>query len=302
MKIVVGSRSSALARWQAAWVKDLLESAGHQIEIRFIKTSGDKLPSASLVQSGVKGLFIKEIEEALAAEQVDIAVHSLKDLPTEQPEGLYIAAVPPREDPRDVFISKDGRPFAALPPGSRAGTSSLRRQAQLRLLRSDLQVVPMRGNLDTRLRKLDEGECDALVLAAAGLHRLGLGGRITEYFTPNQMCPAVGQGALAIEIRRGDKRIENAIKPLDHAPTHSAVRAERALLRGLGGGCQFPIAAHACAEGTRLRLMGVVPSLGEPRALRAEAEGSMGDPESLGATVARQLLGQGARELLELAR
>ncbi len=299
MKIVIGSRGSALARWQATWVEDRLVAAGFQVEIKIIKTTGDKLATASLTESGTKGLFIKEIEEALTAEAVDLAVHSLKDLPTEQPEGLYVASVPQREDARDVFISRTGSRLAELPPGSHVGTSSLRRQAQLRWLRFDLEIIPLRGNLDTRLRKLDRGEYDALVLAAAGIRRLGLAGRITEYFAIEQMCPAVGQGALAIEIRQGDEKIERAVKPLDHPVTHCAVRAERATLRELGGGCQVPIAAHACAEGDQIRLLGVVPSLGGSKVLRATAVGSMDDPESLGATVGRDLLRQGARALLD---
>lgn len=299
MRIKIGSRGSRLALWQATWVKSQLESAGYAVEIEVIKTTGDKLANASLTQSGAKGLFIKEIEEALAEGRVDVAAHSLKDLPTEQPDGLTIAVVPAREDPRDVFISRNGKRWAELPAGSRVGTSSLRRLTQLRSLRGDLEVVPLRGNIDTRLKKLDRGDCDALVLAAAGLRRLGLDERVTEYFSVDQMCPAVGQGALAIEIRRGDERIERAVKPLDHAPTHQAVRAERALLRCLGGGCQVPIAAHAGAERNELRLVGVVSSLDGTKIIRASAAGSVTDPVALGTAVAQGLLKQGARFVLD---
>lgn len=298
-RVIIGSRGSKLALWQATWVKDQLLAAGYQVEIEVIKTTGDKLANVPLTSSGTKGLFIKEIEEALAAEAVDLAVHSLKDLPTEQPESLYVAALPLREDARDVFISSTGRPLADLPAQSRVGTSSLRRQSQLRRLRSDLYIVPFRGNLDTRVKKLDRGECDGLVLAAAGVHRLGLHRRIAEYFAIDHMCPAVGQGALAIEIRKGDVRIQRAVKPLDHAATHQAVRAERATLRHLGGGCQVPIAAHAFVEEDRLRLLGVVASLDGARVIRAAAVSSRDDPESLGAMVAQDLLKQGARAILD---
>lgn len=299
MKIVVGTRGSQLALWQATWVKDRLTARGYAVEIKVIKTTGDKLANVPLTQAGTKGLFIKEIEEALLERGVDLAVHSLKDLPTDQPEGLVVAAVPEREDPRDVLISKSGMPLASLPAGARMGTSSLRRMSQLRTLRQDLEVIPFRGNIDTRLRKLDRGDCDALVMAAAGLCRLGLAGRVTEYFSPDQMCPAVGQGAMAIEIRRGDRKIEDAVKPLDHADTHQAVRAERVMLRHLGGGCQVPIAAYAVPNGRGLELIGVVASLDGVRIIRARAGGSIDDPEGLGALVAQSLLDQGARAILE---
>jgi hydroxymethylbilane synthase len=302
MRIRIGTRGSQLALWQAEWVKSQLIQAGYEVELKTIKTTGDKLAHVPLTQSGTKGLFIKEIEEALANGDVDVAAHSLKDLPTEQPTGLYVAAVPPREDARDVFVSKDRKRWTELPTSSRVGTSSLRRQTQLRSLRKDLEIVPLRGNVDTRLKKLDRGDCDALVLAAAGLRRLGLSERATEYFAAEQMCPAVGQGAMAIEIRRGDERVERAVKPLDHVPSHQAVRAERALLRCLGGGCQVPIAAFACLEGNQsrqLKLVGLVASLDGSRIIRASAAGSLSDPETLGAMVAEELLAQGARALLD---
>ena len=305
MRVVIGSRGSKLALWQANWVKDQLIAGGHQIAIEVIRTAGDKLQSfpleqplsASIAQT-TKGLFIKEIEEALLAGQVDLAVHSLKDLPTVQPEGLILAAVPPREDARDVFISAAGKPFEQLPPGGRVGTSSPRRQSQLRSLRPDLELLAMHGNLDTRLRKLERGDCEALVLAAAGVHRLGLRERITGYFTFDQMCPAVGQGALGLEIRQGYAALARAVAGLDDPATHLAVRAERAMLRRLGGGCQVPIAAYANFEDGRLRLRGVVASLDAQHVIRAASLGSEDDPESLGVAVAGELLDKGAGVIL----
>src|SRR5207249_3148382 len=237
---------------------------------------------------------IKEIEEALGAGAIDLAVHSLKDLPTEQPPGLRVAAVPSRADARDVLISSGARPLAALPSGSRVGTGSLRRQSQLRALRGDLEAVPVRGNVDTRLKKLERGEYGALILAAAGLGRLGLGERVTQYFSVSEMCPAVGQGALAIETREGDERIEQAAVPLDDPATHVAVRAERAMLRRLGGGCQAPIAAYASSADEKLELLGVVAALDGSRIIRARWTAPADDSEGLGAMVAQELLKQGA--------
>lgn len=299
MRIIIGSRGSQLALWQANWVKDRLAAAGHDLEIRVIKTTGDKLANIPLTQSGTKGLFIKEIEEALVAQAIDLAVHSLKDLPVEQPEGLTVSVVPEREDARDVLISRDGRAFSELPAGARIGTGSLRRQSQLRRLRADLEIIPLRGNLDTRLKKLDRGDCEAVVLAAAGVRRLGLAARITEYFSPEQLCSAVGQGALAIEIREDNEGMRKAVAPLDHAPTHRAVLAERAMLRHLGGGCQVPIAAYAAPDSGQMRLVGVVASLDGADLVRASGLGPASEPEALGAVVARDLLEQGARAILE---
>ncbi len=301
MKITIGSRGSSLALWQANWVRDRLESAGHEVAIRIIKTSGDKLQNASLLASGTKGLFIKEIEEALLAGRVNLAVHSMKDLPTGLPEGLGVAAVPEREDPHDALVSKGGVTLRQLPAGARIGTSSLRRQSQLLALRADLTMVPMRGNVDTRLRKLERGDCDALVLAGAGLKRLGFAGHITSWFSENEIAPAVGQGALAIEIRLQNTAVKEAVAPLDHAPTHQAVRAERAMLDALGGGCQLPIAAFAKHASGQLHLMGVVADPAGTRVLRATDSGTPDDPEDLGKRVATELLRQGARQLLSHA-
>ena len=298
-KVIIGSRGSKLALWQAEWVKGQLAAGGFQVEIQIIKTTGDKLVDVPLAQSGVKGLFIKEIEEALLSGAVDLAVHSLKDLPNDQPEGLYVAAVPEREDARDVLVSPTSIKLSDLPHGARVGTSSLRRQSQIAHLRPDLKILPVRGNVDTRFRKLDRGDFDALILAAAGAHRLGLRERITQYFTVEEVCPAVGQGALAIEISQGDERLMGAVAGLDHASTHQAIRAERAALRQLGGGCQLPVAAHALPEEDCLRLHGVVASPDGKRLVRAAASGLLDDPESLGAIVAESLVKQGAHEILQ---
>ena len=300
MKIVIGSRGSRLALWQANWVQDRLAALGHEVEILIIKTSGDKLQNTSLQTSGTKGLFIKEIEEALLAGGVDLAVHSLKDLPTELPDGLVIAAVPEREDPRDALVSKAGHTLQSLAHGARIGTGSLRRQAQLLALRPDLQIIPMRGNVDTRLRKLDAGDCDAMVLAGAGLKRLGLSFRITSWFSEAELCPAVGQGALAIEVGARNANVMSAAKHLDHPPTHAAVRAERAMLQALGGGCQLPIAAYTSRDEREFRLSGVVADPAGTTVLRATLSGSPENPEELGVRVARSLLEQGAQTLLNL--
>jgi hydroxymethylbilane synthase len=296
MKVIIGSRGSELALWQANWVRNQLATGGHVVEIRIIKTTGDKLTNVVPAQSGTKGLFIKEIEEALLAREVDVAVHSLKDLPTELPEGLCIAAVPRRDDARDVLVA--GETCAELNPGTRVGTSSLRRQVQLRHLRQDLELVLIGGNLDTRLRKLDGGYCDALVLAAAGMHRLELGQRIRQYFAVEQMCPAVGQGALAIEVRETDDEMRSAVAPLDDSATHSAIRAERAALRQLGGGCRAPIAAYARLEDGELYLAGMVARSDGSRLLRSAAAGPASDPEGVGTALAEDLLHRGAGAIL----
>lgn len=257
---MIGSRGSKLALWQSNHVKDLLGAAGIKARIEIIHTTGDKITDVSLARLGAetstKGLFTKEIEDALLAGTVDLAVHSMKDMPTDLPAGLRIAAVPAREEVRDAIV---GRTLDALPQGARVGTSALRRQAQLKAVRPDLVIESVRGNVDTRLRKLDEGQFDAILLAAAGLRRLGWQDRITELVSMDIICPAVGQGALAIETRNGDSRFDF----LDDAPTRRAVEIERAFLRGMGGGCQVPMGAHfdgeslRCAvaepDGTRLR-------------------------------------------------
>src|SRR5438552_7382744 len=264
--LIIGSRGSQLALWQARWVQGRLAALGMESCIEIIKTTGDRITSVPLSSVGGKGLFTKEIEDALLAREVDLAVHSLKDLPTEIPAGLEITAIPEREDPYDALV---GRKLSELRRGAKIGTSSLRRSAQLRRLRPDLEVESVRGNVDTRLRKLDEGQYAAIVLAAAGLTRLGWANRIAESLPPEVMCPAVGQGALAIETRDG----ETICQALDHAATRSAVTAERAVLRALGGGCLTPIGAHACVEQETLRVMAIVISTDGAQSVRDSAEG-----------------------------
>jgi hydroxymethylbilane synthase len=291
--LVIASRGSQLALWQARWVESQLIAAGHECRIEIIKTTGDKITDVPLAKVGGKGLFTKEIEEALLDGRAQLAVHSLKDLPTELPEGLVLAAVPERQDPRDAVV---GRKLADLPPGAKVGTSSLRRSAQLRSLRPDLVIESVRGNLDTRLRKLDEGQYDSILLAAAGLNRLGWGARIAELLSPGIMCPAVGQGALAIETRAGS---EAAVALLDHADTHTAILAERALLGALGGGCQVPIGAWAQVYEGTVHLHAIVAAPDGTRVIRADHQAPVSEAAQLGADLAQELLANGARELLE---
>ena len=293
--LVIASRGSQLALWQARWVSSELTARGFECRIEIIKTTGDKITDVPLAKVGTKGLFTKEIEEALLDGRADLAVHSLKDLPTELPDGLVLAAVPEREDPRDAVV---GKRLADLPKGARVGTSSLRRSAQLRKLRPDLVIESVRGNLDTRLRKLDEGQYDSILLAAAGLKRLGWGGRIAEILPAEVMCSAVGQGALAIETRAEGAGFD-ASRTLDHAPTHAAVLAERGVLGALGGGCQVPIGAHATVEGGKLRLLGLVASPDGTEVIRGESQGAVGDAEQLGRALGAELLERGARRILE---
>ena len=271
--LVIASRGSQLALWQARWVAAQLAAARPRSRIEIIKTTGDKITDVPLAKVGGKGLFTKEIEEALLDGRADLAVHSLKDLPTELPAGLVLAAVPEREDPRDAIV---GKRLADLPQGARVGTSSLRRAAQLRQLRPDLSIESVRGNLDTRLRKLDEGQYDAIVLAAAGLKRLGWADRIAEILPASVMCPAVGQGALAIETRE-DGNGRDRLPPRSITPaTHAAVTAERGLLAALGGGCQVPIGAHATVDRRPPRNAG--PWWLRPTARRCVARRSLKEP------------------------
>jgi hydroxymethylbilane synthase len=293
--LTIASRGSQLAMWQARWVREQLAARGYECEIRIVKTTGDTITDVPLAKVGTKGLFTKEIEEALLDGSADLAVHSLKDLPTELPQGLVLAAVPVREDPRDALV---GRRLAELQAGARVGTSSLRRSAQLRKLRPDLIVDSIRGNVDTRLRKLDEGQFDAILLAAAGLRRLGWEHRITELLPDSVMCPAVGQGALAVETRASGAGFD-ACRLLDDPITRAAVTAERGVLAALGGGCQVPIGAHATVEGERLRLTGVVASPDGAELIRAELEGAAAEAASLGHALGQDLLRGGAREILD---
>src|SRR4051812_31560651 len=293
--LVIASRGSQLALWQARWVQTQLAALGHESRIEIIKTTGDKITDVPLAKVGTKGLFTKEIEEALLDGRADLAVHSLKDLPTELPAGLVLAAIPPREDPRGAGV---GEKPAGPPQGAKVGTSSLRRSAQLRKLRPDLAIESVRGNLDTRLRKLDEGQYDAILLAAAGLKRLGWADRIAEILPADVMCSAVGQGALAIETRAAGPGRE-ACAVIDHADTRAAVTAERGLLGALGGGCQVPIGAYATVDNGILHLLGVVASPDGTELIRAESEGLVADAESIGRALGAELLSRGARAILE---
>lgn len=295
----IGSRGSKLALWQAEWVKARLIGAGHAAEIVIIKTTGDKILDVPLARIGGKGLFTKEIEEALLDGRVDMAVHSLKDLPTTLPEGLAIAAMPQREDPRDVLV---GGTLEGLPDGARVGTGSLRRAAQLRALRPGLVVADIRGNVDTRLRKHKEGQYDALVMASAGLTRLGLQAEIGEYLAPEIFLPAVAQGALAIETRADGGPGWRAASALHDAQAAATVEAERSLLAGLGGGCQVPVGAYATSEGERLLLRAVVVSPDGLRLVRRQLEGNVAQAAQVGVLLAEELLASEARDIIAEAQ
>ena len=300
--LVIGSRGSKLALTQAGMIKSQLEllQPGLAVRIEIIKTSGDANNDPLSVIGG-KGVFTKELEEALLDTRIDIAVHSLKDLPTIIPDGLTIAAICKREDPRDALVLRRKLKQASLlslPKGAVVGTSSPRRLAQLKHLRGDLIVKDLRGNVDTRLRKLDEGQYDALVLACAGLRRLGLENRISAALAATEMLPAVGQGALGIETRADDETTNAAVRKLDHKFTRLACTAERAFLRSLGGGCQLPIAAHAAVREKRIRLDGLVAEPGGSRIVRDRISGSLDEAEQLGTELGERLLERGARALL----
>jgi hydroxymethylbilane synthase len=324
--VIIGTRGSPLALWQAEHVAAALRAAAAGLEVRLgrIRTTGDKITDVPLAKVGGKALFVKEIEEALAAGSVDLAVHSMKDVPTELPDGLAIAAMPPREDPSDALIARIGGGLAALPRGARVGTSSLRRQAQLLHLRPDLTIVPLRGNLDTRIRKLASEGLDGIILALAGIKRLGLTHLVSEVFPPEVLLPAIGQGALGIEIRepraasrelgsratgqqgRGrdseppdrDEAIARLVRTLDHHATHLAVRAERGMLARLQGGCQVPIAAYADLGPGGIRLRGLVASLDGMTVVRAETHGPADNPETIGIAAAEELLARGGQAIL----
>jgi hydroxymethylbilane synthase len=298
----IGSRGSALALAQSTHVRSLLPGSAEAHELEIIETSGDRNPMASLQRIGGKGVFTKEIEEALLMGRIDLAVHSLKDLPTDVTPGLVVAALLPREDPRDALISRGGAALSALPTDARIGTSSLRRRSQLLAKRPDLSVSDMRGNVPTRLARLEEGRFDAIVVAAAGLNRLGLSDRVTELIDESVMLPAPGQGVLAIQIREGDERTTEAIRALHHAPSASEAIAERAMLAGLGGGCLVPIGARARARGDRMTLAGFVGHPSGRPFVRLAAEGPVEAPEALGRSLAAALLAQGAREILNEVR
>lgn len=295
-RLRIGSRGSQLALWQANHIKALLEQRGHQVEIEIIKTTGDKITDVALAQVGTKGMFTKEIEEALFDNRVDLAVHSLKDLPTEIPADFEIAAITAREDARDVFCSRKYGSIEELPDRAKVGTSSLRRQAQLKALRSDLDIHPLRGNVDTRLRKLEAGEYDAVILAAAGLNRLGKSESIRQALPAKIMCPAAGQGALAVEIRKDDSAMARHLAFLDDPTARSTTTCERALLNKMGGGCQVPIGALAEEVGGRLQLEAVVARPDGTKVLRESGEGD--DPVQLGEAVGEALLRRGGDAIL----
>jgi hydroxymethylbilane synthase len=302
MTLRIATRGSMLALWQANHVRDRLmaNEPGLEVELVVIKTRGDKIIDRPLAEVGGKGLFVKEIEEALLDGRADIAVHSLKDLPAEVPDALVIAAIPEREDPRDALVLPRGKTggLESLAKGARVGTSSLRRVCQLKAKRPDLVIEPLRGNVDTRIKKLDAGELDAIVLACAGLRRLGHGDRITQAIDISESLPAIGQGALAIECRGDDEQTRHRLTALDHPPTHRSVAAERGFLARLEGGCQTPMAAHATLAGDRLTLDGLVGAVDGSEILRATLSGSAHDATSIGVHLAEELLSRGAARLL----
>jgi len=300
-KIRIGTRGSLLAWTQSSWVKEQIERQHPDLEVELVKivTKGDKIVDVPLAQVGGKGLFVKEIEDALLRNEVDLAVHSMKDVPAELPEGLHLGIIPQREDPRDVFIAKKYATFRDLPSGGRVGTSSLRRRAQLLSLRSDLEIETLRGNLDTRIRKLDEGQFDAVIVAAAGLRRLGLAERVTAYFLTGEMLPAVGQGALGLELRQSDQELLGLLSFFNHEETAIAVRGERAFLYRLEGGCQVPIGCFGELENGQLRLTGLIASVDGTRILKETVGSSPAEAEKAGRQLAEQLLDRGGREILE---
>lgn len=299
--IKIGTRGSKLALWQANWVKSALNAGNTSIAVELvpIKTKGDKILDVPLAKVGGKGLFVKEIEDALLNDRIDLAVHSMKDMPSEIPDGLCVGAIPEREIPQDVLISKKGLLLHDLMPGARIGTSSLRRSSQLLHARPDLVILPLRGNLDTRLKKLETENLDAIILAAAGVKRLGLENRITEYLDENVMLPAVGQGALCIEIRQNDPEIEPIIAALNHQQSWTVVMGERAFLNRLEGGCQVPIAAHGKIEKNTFTLCGLVASVDGTTVIKETLSGHEDSSESIGVNLADRLLSMGAKTIME---
>jgi len=299
-QIRIGTRSSALALWQAEWVKSELETRypGMVVSLTKIKTTGDKILDVPLAQVGGKGLFVKEIEEAMLSNEIDIAVHSMKDVPTLFPDGLQLGAITKREDPRDALLSNRDLLFKDLPLGAKIGTSSLRRQAQLLHTRPDFMIQQLRGNVDTRLRKLKEGQFDAIILAAAGVRRLGLAEHVTEYLDLEISIPAIGQGALGIECRVDDRELNDLILFFNHQDSRTCVIGERALLRRLEGGCQVPIACYGRMQSGSLVLIGLVGSVDGKRIIKDSIVGAPEKAEKLGKTLAEKLLSQGADVIL----
>ena len=300
-KIVIGSRGSELALWQANWVKSELERINSNLEakIRIIKTSGDKIQNVALAKIGGKGLFVKEIEEALLAKEIDLAVHSMKDVPIKLPKELQILVVIKRENPLDALISKNGEKLSDLPLNAIIGTSSLRRSSQLLKYNPNFQIRILRGNLDTRLKKLDEGKYDAILLAVAGLNRLGWEKRITEKVSPEILLPAMGQGALGLETRLSDTTVLKFISCLNDEQTNLAVNAERAMVKVLDGGCQVPIGAYATIDGNLIRVRGLVASLDGKTIYKLEKTGSMWEAKNIGRELGIELLEMGADKILD---
>jgi hydroxymethylbilane synthase len=300
MMLRIGTRGSPLALAQSNWVKEKIEAKYPDIQISLlkIKTKGDKILDSPLAEIGGKGLFVKEIEEALLRHEVDLAVHSMKDLPADLPKGLRIAIYPEREDPRDALVSLDYKTLSALPEGSSVGTGSLRRSSQLLHLRPDLHVVPLRGNVGTRLRKLETENLQAVILATAGLHRLGFSDRISQVLSTEEILPAVGQGALGLELRQDDTATKEALQFLNHERTEVTVRAERAFLNKLEGGCQVPIAAYSRIEGESIILQGLVAELDGSRIIKDEVRGKKNRPEAIGTTLAERVLASGGDKIL----
>jgi len=296
----IATRKSPLALWQAEHVRSRLQAAhpGLRVDLVRMTTQGDKILDSPLAKIGGKGLFVKELEEGLLDDRADLAVHSMKDVPVELPPGLHVAVICEREDPRDAFVSGRYRQLSELPPGARVGTSSLRRQCQLKERRPDLRVIALRGNVNTRLAKLERGEFDAVILAAAGLLRLGFKDRITSYLQPEESLPAIGQGAVGIECRREDPAVNALLRVLDHADTHTRVSAERAMNHRLQGGCQVPIAGHAVLHGDSLHLRGLVGAPDGTRVIRGEIRGPRSEPGRLGIALADELLSRGAADIL----
>jgi hydroxymethylbilane synthase len=299
-QIRIGTRASALALWQAEWVKSELEKRypGMIVTLTKIKTTGDKILDVPLAKVGGKGLFVKEIEEAMLENEIDIAVHSMKDVPTFFPDGLHLSCITKREDARDALLSRNNAAFKDLPKGANVGTSSLRRQAQLMSLRPDFVIHQLRGNVGTRLQKLKEGKFDAIILAAAGVKRLGLEANVSEYLSPEISLPAIGQGALGIECRVDDRELNDMIAFFNHTDSRTCVTGERALLRRLEGGCQVPIACYGQVKNGKLTLTGLVGSVDGKRIVKDSIEGEPGKAEKLGVTLAEKLLSQGADVIL----
>jgi hydroxymethylbilane synthase len=297
----IATRKSMLALWQANWIKATLEGLHSDLTVELVKivTKGDKILDVPLAQVGGKGLFVKEIEDALLDGRADIAVHSMKDVPTELPESLYLSVITERADPRDAWFTNDGSTLENIKKGAKIGTSSLRRKVHLKAKRPDLEFFDLRGNVDTRLRKLAEGEYDAIVLAAAGVKRLELDDKVTEYIDDKTLLPAVGQGAVGIESRIGDEATEALIAPLRHRPSTIAVTAERAFLARLEGGCQVPIASYAEVDGENLYIRGLVGSLDGKNIVEGNVSGTSEDAAKMGVALAEELLGKGAKEILD---